>query len=67
MKGKFKSWAVYIRHRHGCLYNCVHVYMVTAAANGVVIATEKKLPSILVDEASVSPLDHLWCFLFKFH
>ncbi|CAN0843317.1 Proteasome subunit alpha type-2-B [Linum grandiflorum] len=24
------------------------------AANGVVIATEKKLPSILVDEASVS-------------
>lgn len=29
-----------------------------AAANGVVIATEKKLPSILVDEASVS------CFFF---
>lgn len=25
-----------------------------AASNGVVIATEKKLPSILVDEASVS-------------
>lgn len=25
-----------------------------AAANGVVIATEKKLPSILVDETSVS-------------
>jgi len=27
---------------------------VCAASNGVVIATEKKLPSILVDEASVS-------------
>lgn len=27
---------------------------VVAAANGVVIATEKKLPSILVDETSVS-------------
>ncbi|CAN1810240.1 Proteasome subunit alpha type-2, partial [Linum perenne] len=26
------------------------------AANGVVIATEKKLPSILVDEASVSEI-----------
>ena len=26
------------------------------AANGVVIATEKKLPSILVDESSVSKL-----------
>lgn len=25
-----------------------------AASNGVVIATEKKLPSILVDESSVS-------------
>lgn len=29
-------------------------YLVVAAANGVVIATEKKLPSILVDETSVS-------------
>lgn len=28
--------------------------MVIAASNGVVIATEKKLPSILVDETSVS-------------
>lgn len=28
--------------------------MICAAANGVVIATEKKLPSILVDETSVS-------------
>ena len=38
-----------------------------AAANGVVIATEKKLPSILVDEASVSlflvrsPFVHYLC------
>jgi len=31
------------------------------AANGVVIATEKKLPSILVDESSVSK--HLLFFL----
>ncbi|CAA7056737.1 unnamed protein product [Microthlaspi erraticum] len=29
------------------------------AANGVVIATEKKLPSILVDEASVQKIQHL--------
>jgi len=28
--------------------------LILAAANGVVIATEKKLPSILVDETSVS-------------
>jgi len=28
--------------------------LVVEAANGVVIATEKKLPSILVDETSVS-------------
>jgi hypothetical protein len=34
------------------------------AANGVVIATEKKLPSILVDESSVSK--HL-LFLFSFY
>lgn len=32
----------------------LHVHLVVAAANGVVIATEKKLPSILVDETSVS-------------
>ena len=31
------------------------------AANGVVIATEKKLPSILIDESSVSKL-----FFFRF-
>lgn len=30
------------------------IYLGITAANGVVIATEKKLPSILVDEASVS-------------
>jgi hypothetical protein len=36
----------------------VTIFLVLAAANGVVIATEKKLPSILVDEASVS------CFFF---
>jgi len=35
-----------------CLF--VIIFLVLAAANGVVIATEKKLPSILVDEASVS-------------
>jgi hypothetical protein len=29
------------------------------AANGVVIATEKKLPSILVDETSVSAISPL--------
>ncbi|AAC17043.1 Similar to proteosome component, micropain (multi-catalytic endopeptidase complex) subunit Y7, gb/X56731 from S. cerevisiae. EST gb/Z25719 comes from this gene [Arabidopsis thaliana] len=29
------------------------------ASNGVVIATEKKLPSILVDEASVQKIQHL--------
>lgn len=37
---------------------CSHVHLVHAAANGVVIATEKKLPSILVDETSVSSF--LW-------
>lgn len=31
-----------------------YVQLLVAAANGVVIATEKKLPSILVDETSVS-------------
>jgi 20S proteasome alpha/beta subunit len=30
------------------------IYLCITAANGVVIATEKKLPSILVDEESVS-------------
>lgn len=30
------------------------VYLGITAANGVIIATEKKLPSILVDETSVS-------------
>lgn len=30
------------------------VFLLMTAANGVVIATEKKLPSILVDETSVS-------------
>lgn len=34
--------------------------MTVAAANGVVIATEKKLPSILVDEGSVSDFKN--CF-----
>ena len=34
------------------LFTCVQ--LLVAAANGVVIATEKKLPSILVDETSVS-------------
>lgn len=34
-----------------------------AAANGVVIATEKKLPSILVDETSVRVYDS---FMFNF-
>ncbi|KAJ4961940.1 hypothetical protein NE237_021850 [Protea cynaroides] len=33
--------------------------MVIAAANGVVIATEKKLPSILVDETSVQKIQSL--------
>ena len=32
-----------------------------AASNGVVIATEKKLPSILVDEASVSLIISFLC------
>ena len=32
------------------------IYLGIAAANGVVIATEKKLPSILVDETSVSDI-----------
>ena len=31
-------------------------FVCVVAANGVVIATEKKLPSILVDESSVSIL-----------
>ena len=31
-------------------------FFCVVAANGVVIATEKKLPSILVDESSVSKL-----------
>jgi 20S proteasome alpha/beta subunit len=31
----------------------LHSLLVVAASNGVVIATEKKLPSILVDENSV--------------
>ena len=35
-----------------------------AAANGVVIATEKKLPSILVDETSVSVANSFLYFLF---
>ncbi len=29
-----------------------------AATNGVVLATEKKLPSVLVDEASVEKIQH---------
>lgn len=43
-------------------------YLVVAAANGVVIATEKKLPSILVDEASVSEIVNTLLFLYtEFH
>lgn len=34
------------------------------AANGVVIATEKKLPSILVDETSVSIVHRYHCNLY---
>lgn len=37
---------------------------VVAAANGVVIATEKKLPSILVDETSVSIISVFYASLF---
>jgi hypothetical protein len=37
----------------------LHSLLVVAASNGVVIATEKKLPSILVDENSVLPLQTL--------
>jgi hypothetical protein len=32
------------------------IFFGVVAANGVVIATEKKLPSILIDESSVSKL-----------
>lgn len=34
-----------------------------SAANGVVIATEKKLPSILVDETSVSHFPLINCLV----
>lgn len=51
--------AVFIPFSNAPLY----IFILTAAANGVVIATEKKLPSILVDETSVSLcLIFLLCF-----
>lgn len=37
-----------------------------AASNGVVIATEKKLPSILVDETSVSNFFVSSCMLLQY-
>ena len=41
-------------------------FLMTAAANGVVIATEKKLPSILVDETSVSIYLYIISFFLRF-
>jgi hypothetical protein len=38
----------------------VFFFFCVVAANGVVIATEKKLPSILVDESSVSKLNMIF-------
>ena len=51
---------------HAKILNMTFLLLVEAA-NGVVIATEKKLPSILVDETSVSGVNasafaiHLCC------
>jgi 20S proteasome subunit alpha 2 len=39
-------------------------FFCVVAANGVVIATEKKLPSILVDESSVSKLNMIFFNLY---
>ncbi len=44
---------------HACEYRIIKkpvyvVFFIFAASNGVVIVTEKKLPSVLVDEKEVS-------------
>lgn len=43
-------------------HSLIFLNVMFAAANGVVIATEKKLPSILVDETSVCITES--CFFF---